>query len=95
MSDVLCKHCTINLRSELRSKSGKWEPFAMVWCHDGDIIVGHAFAGELQDTEVLANTVALKLAKAWVVAKCTNASFNAGNTAIEGRLHLARLFRVK
>ena len=72
MSDVICKNCTIKLSSEFRSDSGKWEPFAMVWWEEGHISIGHVIAGELQDTEALANGVALERAKAWVDAKCSN-----------------------
>ena len=44
----------------------------MVWWEEGHVSIGHVIAGELQDTEALANGVALERAKAWVDAKCSN-----------------------
>jgi hypothetical protein len=45
----------------------------MVRWEEGHISIGHVITGELQDTEALANAVALEQAKAWMEAKCSNA----------------------
>jgi hypothetical protein len=70
MSNVIYKNYTIKLRPEFRSESGKWEPFAMVGWQEHHISIGHPISsGELQDTEILANALALERAKAWVGAQ--------------------------
>ena len=70
MSDVIYKGYTIKLRSALQLRGTKWEPFAIVWYNDGELSIGHPLAIEaLQDTEALANAVALEVAKSWVDAR--------------------------
>jgi hypothetical protein len=70
MSDVLYNAYTIKLRSQYRLESRKWESFAMVWWEKDQAIIAHPISSEeLQDTQDLANAVALEHAKAWVDAK--------------------------
>ena len=69
MRDVIYKNHTIKLRSRPLS-SGMWEPRAMVWWQEDHMSVYEPISnGELQDTEALADAVALERAKAWVDGK--------------------------
>ena len=68
MPDVIYKNYTIKLISQYQFESLKWKPSAMVWSKD--ISNGHLISsGELQETEALANALALERAKAWVDVK--------------------------
>ena len=70
MSDFSYKGYTIKLRSLYDPMRTKWEPLAIVWWNEEDRKIGHPIASaELQDTEALADAVALKRAKAWVDAR--------------------------
>lgn len=67
---MVYKGYRIELKSALQHKGSKWEPFAIVWYKDGELSIGHPLAIEaLQDTEALANAVALEVAKSWVDAR--------------------------
>lgn len=67
MLDVTYKNHTIKLKSTFRPENGQWGPFAMVWSQD--ITYGYPIVSEeWQDTEALANAVALD-AQAWIDAK--------------------------
>jgi hypothetical protein len=68
MPDVSYKGYRIKVRSQ-PLPTGKWEPLAMVWWNEETKSIGQTISGESQDTEALANAVALERAKAWVDAK--------------------------
>jgi hypothetical protein len=53
----------ITLKSELQASSSKWRPMATIWPKDmrQKLPTGHQIdSGELQDTEALANPLALR-----------------------------------
>lgn len=69
MLDISYKGYTIKVRSQLLPH-GTWEPLAMVWWQEDNMAIADPIAsGELQDTEAVADAVALKLAQHWVDAK--------------------------
>jgi hypothetical protein len=69
MSDVLYKGYTIKLRSR-PLPSGMWEPRAIVWSQEDNMSSYEPiFSGELQDSEALADALALERAKMWVDGK--------------------------
>ena len=68
MPDVIYKGYTIKVQSQLLP-TGKWEPMAMVWWNEDIKNIGQTISAELQDTEALANAVALERAKVWVDAR--------------------------
>jgi hypothetical protein len=68
MPDVTYKGYTIKVQSQ-SLPTGQWEPMAMVWWNEDIKNIGQTISGESQDTEALANAVALEQAKAWVDAK--------------------------
>jgi hypothetical protein len=69
MSDVIYKGYTIKLRSR-PLPSGMWEPRAIVWSQEDNMSSYEPiFSGELQDSEALADALALERAKMWVDGK--------------------------
>jgi hypothetical protein len=68
LPDVIYKGYTIKVQSQ-SLPTGRWEPMAMVWWNEDIKNIGQTISGEVQDTEALANAVALERAKAWVDGK--------------------------
>ena len=70
MPDEIYKGYTIKLRSLYDPMRIKWRPLAIVWWDEEPKKIGHPIAsGGLQETEALADSVALEFAKAWVDAR--------------------------
>ena len=67
MGRVVYKGYRIELKSALQLRGMKREPFAIVRYNEGEMSIEYPLAIEaLQDTEALANALALECAKAWV-----------------------------